>query len=198
MEELIVIVGLGNPGAKYENTLHNAGYMVVDEIARQQGVTFKQHKSPNLVAEFKTGYGTQMKKVVLAKACSYMNESGGPVSALLKFYKVAPENLLVIHDELDIDKYSLRMKIGGGEGGHNGLKSISRSLGTKDYMRLRYGIGRPAGRTPVVDFVLSNFPKKEEADKQICINEAAEAAMEVVTSGFDKAQHNLHTLQRQR
>ena len=195
MEKAFIVVGLGNPGEKYANTLHNAGHMVVDELAKKNNVTFKQHKTPNLVAEYKLGVGLDSPKIILAKTCSYMNESGGPVKALMKFYNITAKNIIVIHDELDIAKFSLKMKANGGEGGHNGLKSISQSIGTKNYMRIRYGIGRPPGRTAVVDYVLSNFHKKEEEFRKIAIIEAADAVEDIVTLGFDKAQLLLHTNQ---
>ncbi|QPK94298.1 aminoacyl-tRNA hydrolase [Actinomyces sp. zg-332] len=193
-----VVVGLGNPGEKYANTLHNIGYMVVDEIAKRHNVTFKQHKTSNLVAQLQLGYGIDSPKVILVKPCSYMNESGRPVNEILKFFKLNQTNLVVVQDELDINRFSLKMKIGGGEGGHNGLKSISQHIGSKNYIRVRYGIGRPPGRMPVADYVLSNFHKKDEDMKQVCIVECADAVEEIITLGFDKAQSRLHTLQNQR
>lgn len=193
-----VVVGLGNPGEKYANTLHNVGYMVVDEIARRYNVTFKQHKTSNLVAELQLGYGIDAPKIILVKTCSYMNESGRSVNELLKFLKLKQDNLIVVQDELDITRFSLKMKIGGGEGGHNGLKSISQHLGTKNYIRVRYGIGRPPGRMDVADYVLSNFHKKDEDVKQVCIVECADAVEDIVTLGFDKAQSRLHTFQNQK
>ena len=147
-----LIVGLGNPGPEYERTRHNVGQMVADELASRMGVGFTRHRAGAVVATGRLGIGGP--RVVLAKSTGYMNVSGRPVSALASFYGIGPEDLVVVHDELDIPFDTLRLKRGGGEGGHNGLKSITASLGTKDYARVRVGIGRPPGRMDVADFVL--------------------------------------------
>lgn len=144
-----LIVGLGNPGSEYERTRHNVGQMVADELASRMGVGFTRHRAGAVVATGRLGIGGP--RVVLAKSTGYMNVSGRPVSALASFYGIGPEDLVVVHDELDIPFDTLRLKRGGGEGGHNGLKSITASLGTKDYARVRVGIGRPPGRMDVAD-----------------------------------------------
>ena len=155
-----LIVGLGNPGPEYERTRHNVGQMVADELASRMGVGFTRHRAGAVVATGRLGIGGP--RVVLAKPTGYMNVSGRPVSALASFYGIGPEDLVVVHDELDIPFDTLRLKRGGGEGGHNGLKSITASLGTKDYARVRVGIGRPPGRMDVADFVLRPFTKPEQ------------------------------------
>ncbi|OKL50283.1 aminoacyl-tRNA hydrolase [Boudabousia marimammalium] len=193
-----IIVGLGNPGSQYAKNRHNIGQMVIHALAAEAGATLVRHKARAQVAEARLGIlpgGAPGPRVVLATLDSYMNTSGGPTAALLKFYSASAENLLVIHDELDIPEHALRLKLGGGEGGHNGLRSITSALGTKNYHRLRVGIGRPPGRMDTADYVLSNFPPKAAADWQVTIQEAAEAAEDVVTLGFLDAQQRLHSRQ---
>ena len=140
-----LVVGLGNPGREYAGNRHNVGFMVADLLAGRLGAKFGRHKRAVAeVAEARLGFGGP--KLVLVKPLTYMNLSGGPVAALAQFYKVAPGQVIAVHDELDIGYGQLRVKCGGGEGGHNGLRSITRSIGTKDYLRVRGGIGRPPGR----------------------------------------------------
>ncbi|GAA1626977.1 aminoacyl-tRNA hydrolase [Georgenia ruanii] len=191
-----LVVGLGNPGPEYAGNRHNVGQMVLDVLARRMNGSFTAHKARARVLDGRLGVmpgGAPGPRVILARPGSYMNVSGGPVGALVKFYDVEPDHLLVVHDELDLPAESLRLKQGGGEGGHNGLKSISSALGTKDYVRLRVGIGRPPGRMDPADYVLRDFPASERADLGVTLEEAADAVEEVVTLGLDKAQQRLHT-----
>lgn len=181
---MYLIVGLGNPGEEYEHTRHNAGFDAVDAVAREIGVRYWKNECGAL-----TGKGSWCgEDVVLAKPQSYMNTSGGPVKQLMAAYKVDGEHLIVIHDELDIDPGSIRVKLGGGHAGHNGLRSICDKTGTRDWFRVRVGIGRPPGRMPVVDWVLSR-PKKEAADDfASATDRAAQAALSLVKVGLEKTQ----------
>ena len=172
----LLVVGLGNPGARYARNRHNAGYLVADRLAELVGGRFSGHRSRAEVLQGRLpGEGGRPgPRVVVAKPAVFMNESGGPVAGLVRFYRAAPEALLVLHDDLELEPGVIRMRRGGGEGGHNGLRSISRSLGSKDYWRLRLGIGRPPGRTDPADFVLSNVSGREEAGFQIMLAEAVD------------------------
>ena len=153
-----LVVGLGNPGPTYAGTRHNVGYLVTDELATRMGGGFRAHKSgrADVVEGRLGGVGPGSTRAVLARPRSYMNESGGPVAALTAFYKVAPEHVVAVHDELDLPFDTLRVKLGGGDNGHNGLRSMRQSLGTGDFYRVRVGIGRPPGRQSPADFVLSH------------------------------------------
>lgn len=178
-----LVVGLGNPGPEYAGNRHNIGFMVADLLAERIGGKFKAHKSRAQVVEGRlAGH-----RVVLAKPMTYMNLSGGPVTALRDFYKVAPERLVVVHDELDIDFAVLRLKRGGGDNGHNGLKSITKSLGP-DYFRVRFGIGRPPGRMDVAAFVLRDFSSTERKGLDVEVDRAADAVESLVTEGLERAQ----------
>ncbi|MFC4554040.1 aminoacyl-tRNA hydrolase [Georgenia faecalis] len=191
-----LVVGLGNPGPEYAGNRHNVGQMVLDVLARRMGGSFTTHKARTQVLDGRLGVlpgGAPGPRVILAKPASYMNVSGGPVGALAKFYDVTPDRLLVVHDELDLPAQTLRLKVDGGEGGHNGLKSISSALGTKEYVRLRVGIGRPPGRMDPADYVLRDFAVAERPDLGVTLEEAADAVEEVVLSGLEKAQQRLHT-----
>ncbi|MDO5729309.1 MAG: aminoacyl-tRNA hydrolase [Actinomycetaceae bacterium] len=193
-----LIIGLGNPGAEYENNRHNVGRMVVSALADEAGAQFSSHRSGAYVAQARIGVGEGGRPgpvAILAYLTSYMNVSGQPTRALMSFYKTTPERLIVVHDELDLAEHTLRLKVGGGEGGHNGLRSISQALGTRDYARLRVGIGRPPGRQDPVSFVLSNFPRSSRADWEVTIQKAADALTEIVTTSFSYAQQRLHTAQ---
>ncbi|MFH5824422.1 aminoacyl-tRNA hydrolase [Georgenia sp. AZ-5] len=192
-----LVVGLGNPGPQYAGNRHNVGQMVLDVLARRMNGSFTAHKARAQVLDGRLGIlpgGAPGPRVILAKPGSYMNVSGGPVGALAKFYGIEADELLVIHDELDLPADTLRLKLGGGEGGHNGLKSISSAIGTKDYLRLRVGIGRPPGRMDPADYVLRDFPPSERADLAVTLEEAADAVEEVLTLGLEKAQQRLHTV----
>lgn len=185
-----LIVGLGNPGPEYERTRHNIGHRVAGELASRMGAGFTRHKAGAVVATGRLGIGGP--RVVIAMSTDYMNTSGRPVSALCRFYGVEPADLVVVHDELDIPFDTLRVKRGGGEGGHNGLKSISASLGTKDYARVRVGIGRPPGRMDVADFVLSPFTKEEQQLLPLHVDRAADAVEKLLTDGLAAAQTAFH------
>lgn len=185
-----LIVGLGNPGPEYERTRHNIGHMVVGELASRMGTGFTRHRAGARVAAGRLGIGGP--RVVLATSTGYMNTSGGPVSALLKFYGLTAEELVVVHDELDIPFDTLRLKRGGGEGGHNGLKSITKSIGTPDYYRVRAGIGRPPGRMDVADFVLRPFTSEEQKLLPLHVDRAADAVERLLAEGLQSAQSAFH------
>ncbi|MDY5584962.1 MAG: aminoacyl-tRNA hydrolase [Arcanobacterium sp.] len=190
------VVGLGNPGVKYEDTRHNIGYMVIAELLRRVGTTLSIHKATNTrAASLRIGIapGNPGEQVIVGLSNSYMNTSGGPVSALLKYFNCDLENLIVVHDELDLPFGTLKLKRGGGEGGHNGLKSISQSLGNKNYIRLRFGVGRPPGRQDPADFVLSAFNATERKELPFLIQDAADAVEQVLLNGLEQAQLKLHT-----
>jgi PTH1 family peptidyl-tRNA hydrolase len=178
-----LVVGLGNPGPEYAGNRHNIGAMVADLLAERIGAKFKAHKSRNLVVEGRLSG----QRVVLAKPSSYMNLSGGPVTALRDFYKASVDRLVVVHDELDIDYASLRLKLGGGDNGHNGLKSITKSLGP-DYYRVRAGVGRPPGRMEVADFVLKDFSAPERKELAWFVDRAADAVEALIGEGLERAQ----------
>ena len=190
-----LVVGLGNPGPSYAGHRHNIGYMVVDELARRLGSGFRAHKTgrADVVEGRIGGPGAGSPRVVLAKSRSYMNESGGPVKALATFYKVPPSRIIAIHDELDIDFGTLRSKLGGGDNGHNGLKSMRSSLGTGDFYRVRAGIGRPPGRQEVADFVLSNYSTTERKELPFQIDTAADAVESLIADGLEKTQQRFNS-----
>jgi PTH1 family peptidyl-tRNA hydrolase len=166
--------------------------MVLDVLAQRTSATYKQHKAHALVAEGKLGVGFDAPKLVLAKSLGYMNTSGGPVANLLKFYDMKPENLIVIHDELDIDAATLKIKFSGGHGGHNGLRDIISAIGN-DYIRLRVGIGRPPGRMETSDFVLQNFNSTEREELPTTLEIAADMIEAITTSGLAEAQQKYHS-----
>ena len=185
-----LIVGLGNPGPKYAATRHNAGFAVVELLAGRLGGRFKTHKSRCEVVEGRLGEHA----VVLAKPMSFMNESGGPVKAVATFFKVPVESLVVVHDELDLPFGTVRMKRGGGEGGHNGLRSISSSFGSKEYVRVRVGIGRPPGRQDPADYVLREFGSTERRELPLLFDLAADAVEAALSEGLEAAQNRFHAL----
>ncbi len=178
-----LVVGLGNPGEEYAGNRHNIGFMVADLLADRMGGRFKSHKSRAQVAEGRISG----RRVVLAKPMSFMNVSGGPVTALRDFYKVPVDRLIVVHDELDIDYATLRLKRGGGDNGHNGLKSITKSLGP-DYLRVRCGIGRPPGRMEVATFVLRDFSSVERKELDWFVDRSADAVEALMAEGLERAQ----------
>ncbi|MBV7364195.1 aminoacyl-tRNA hydrolase [Actinomycetaceae bacterium TAE3-ERU4] len=191
-----LIVGLGNPGPKYQRNRHNVGQMVADALVDMMNASYTRHRAGALVADGRLGVlpgGIPGPRVLVAKLDCYMNVSGRPLAALAKFYNVNAQRILVVHDELDIPEHTLRLKTGGGEGGHNGLRSITQCLGTKNYHRLRVGIGRPPGQMDTADFVLSDLPKRDIEDWALTVVNAAQAACEVVTDGFTTAQQRLHS-----
>jgi PTH1 family peptidyl-tRNA hydrolase len=166
--------------------------MVLDVLAKRTNATYKQHKAHALVAEGKLGVGFDAPKLVLAKSLGYMNTSGGPTANLLKFYDLKPENLIVIHDELDIDAATLKIKFSGGHGGHNGLRDIISAIGN-DFIRLRVGIGRPPGRMETSDFVLQNFNSTEREELPTTLEIAADMIEAITTSGLAEAQQKYHS-----
>lgn len=190
-----LVVGLGNPGPEYAGHRHNVGHMVNDVLADRMGASFRRHKTGQAdVVEGRLGApGMPAPRVVLARPRSYMNTSGGPVSAVAKFYGVTPDHVVAIHDELDIAFGTLRLKKGGGDNGHNGLRSMRSSLGTGDFFRVRVGIGRPPGRQDVADFVLSNYSSTERKELPIQLVDAADAVESLVLDGLEKAQQRFNS-----
>jgi peptidyl-tRNA hydrolase, PTH1 family len=183
-----LVVGLGNPGKEYARNRHNAGFMVAELLAGRLGARFgRARKAVAEVAEGRLGLGGP--RLVLVKPLTYMNLSGGPVAALSQFYKIAPDHVVAVHDELDLPYGQVRAKLGGGEGGHNGLRSMSKSLGSKEYARVRFGIGRPPGRQDPADFVLSDFSAAERKELEFLVDRAADVAEAIVTRGIDWAQN---------
>ena len=187
-DERWIIAGLGNPGPEYAGNRHNAGFMVVDLLAERMGGRFKAHRTRNEVADGRLA-GVA---VTLAKPRTYMNLSGGPVAALASFYKVPPERLVVVHDELDIPFGTVRLKLGGGDNGHNGLRSITRALGTNAYYRIRLGVGRPPGRMDAATFVLRNFSTAERQELPLLIDRGADAVETLLSKGMAAAQNMFH------
>jgi PTH1 family peptidyl-tRNA hydrolase len=186
-----LVVGLGNPGPEYAETRHNIGVRVVELLAaRAGGGRFSKHKSNADVLEGRLAG----RRTVLAVPRTYMNVSGGPVAGLLRYYGVAPTDLVVVHDDLDLGFGVVRLKQGGGEGGHNGLRSISGSIGTKDYLRVRFGIGRPPGRQDPADFVLKRFSGAERKELEFAVDLAADAAEALLRDGLEPAQNRFHAL----
>lgn len=184
-----LVVGLGNPGPEYAMNRHNVGFMVADLLAGRMGGRFKRAgKAQAQVVEGRVGPpGPMGRRVVLVKPMSFMNLSGGPVNALRDFYKVPQAHVVAVHDELDIDFGTLRLKLGGGDNGHNGLKSITKAMGP-DYHRVRFGIGRPPGRMPVADFVLKDFSSVERKELEFFVDRAADAVESLVLEGLERAQ----------
>ena len=196
MSNVWLVVGLGNPGRQYEGNRHNVGAMVLDVLAGRMNGSFTQHKARAAVLDARLGTlpgGVPGPRVILARPATYMNTSGGPVAALMQFYDVDAENLLVLHDELDIREHQLRLKRGGGEGGHNGLRSISSAIGTKDYARLRIGVGRPPGRQDPADYVLSDFAASQREELGVTLQLAADAVGDVVVDGLLASQNVWNT-----
>jgi len=185
-----LVVGLGNPGPSYAGHRHNVGYLVVAELADRMGAGFRAHKSgrADVVEGRLAPPGTDAPRVVLARARSYMNEAGGPVKQLAGFYKVPPEQIIAVHDELDLPFDTMRVKLGGGDNGHNGLRSLRSSLGTGDFYRVRGGIGRPPRRQDVSDFVLSNYTAAELKAIPLQVSTAADAVESLIDAGLERTQ----------
>ena len=192
-----LVVGLGNPGTQYAGNRHNVGHMVLDELAKRTGGVFKAAgRAQAVVADARLGLlpgGVPGPRVVLAKPTTYMNVSGGPVSALAQYYDVPAERTILVHDELDIPFADVRLKRGGGEGGHNGLRDTTKGLGSKDYVRVRVGVGRPPGRMDAADFVLKDFAKVELKELPWVLDRAADAVEAVIVDGLEAAQLRFHT-----
>ena len=182
MADRWLVIGLGNPGAEYEKTRHNIGQLVITNLANNQ--KFSAHKSQMQICEVRCGD----QQLVLAKSRGFMNESGGPARSLSDFYKIEVNKIIAIHDELDLPFNALRIKQGGGDNGHNGLKSLTDSFSTTDYLRIRMGIGRPIGDQDPADFVLKPFSKDERIDIDQFIQRGADAINSLVINGLDKAQ----------
>ncbi len=182
MADRWLVIGLGNPGPEYEQTRHNVGQLVLDQLS--VGQKFSSHKSRMEICEIKCGEDS----LVLAKSRGYMNETGGPAKSLLDFYKIEPTQVIAVHDELDLPFNALRIKQGGGDNGHNGLKSLTASFSTADYFRIRMGIGRPIGDQDPADFVLKPFSKEERKDLGEFTTRGADAITALVLTGMDKAQ----------
>src|SRR5690349_4174369 len=189
MAEPLLVVGLGNPGPQYATTRHNLGFLVADILSDRLGSGFKVHKKSG--AEVATGR-LGGRSVVLAKPRCYMNESGRQVGPLAKFYSVPPADVVVIHDELDIDFGRIRLKFGGGVAGHNGLRSVSSALGTNDFQRVRIGIGRPPGNKSGAAFVLENFTSTERPEVGTICEQAADATELLIRDGLESAQNLVH------
>jgi PTH1 family peptidyl-tRNA hydrolase len=190
-----LVVGLGNPGPDYAGTRHNVGYLVTDELSRRMGSGFRAHKSgrADVVEGRLSAPGLHGPRVVLARPRCFMNESGGPVKALASFYKVGPGAIIAIHDELDLPFGTLRTKFGGGDNGHNGLKSLRSSLGTGDFYRVRAGVGRPPGRQAPADFVLSPYSSAERKELPFQVALAADAVESLVADGLDLTQSRFNS-----
>jgi PTH1 family peptidyl-tRNA hydrolase len=186
-----LVVGLGNPGPTYSAHRHNIGYAVAEEFACRLGVRFRApHGLRAEVAEGRLGpLGPDAVRVVLAKSRTFMNEVGGAVAGLVRYLKSSPDRLVVIHDELDLDPGQLRIKFGGGDNGHNGLKSIRKSLGTGDFFRIRFGIGRPPGRQDPADFLLSDFAPSERDWVAAETVRAADAVESLLSVGLERTQN---------
>lgn len=185
-----LIVGLGNPGTKYEATRHNIGQMVVDVLAERNGSRYAQHKAGARIAEARLRPGAP--KIVLAKSNGFMNTSGGPVSALARYFNVSADRLIVIHDELDLPFDTLKIKLGGGHGGHNGIRDIAKAMDTPEFLRIRVGIGRPPGEQPAADYVLRPFAGSERARLEVLLEDAADAVEVLIEEGLAAAQQRFH------
>jgi len=184
-----LVVGLGNPGPGYSGNRHNVGFMVLDLLAQRTGARFKAHKTRADVVEGRLAG----ERVVLAKPRSYMNDSGGPVASLRDFFKTPLERVVVVHDELDLPYGGLRLKLGGGDNGHNGLRSIRRSLGSGDFNRVRFGIGRPPGSMDAASFVLRDFGTTERKELELNVDHAADAVEAMLIEGLERAQNSYNT-----
>ncbi|HTT70827.1 MAG TPA: aminoacyl-tRNA hydrolase [Anaeromyxobacteraceae bacterium] len=183
-----LVVGLGNPGEDYARTRHNLGYLVADRLAEELGTTFASERFAAALSEARLG----PLRVLLMKPLTYMNHSGEAVGAALRFYKLGLEDLVVVHDDLELDPFRVQVKVGGGHGGHNGLKSLNAHLGSPDYPRVRMGVGRPPLRQDPADFVLARFPLAQGEEVRACVARAAEAARAVVELGAVKAMNQFN------
>jgi PTH1 family peptidyl-tRNA hydrolase len=183
-----MIVGLGNPGKDYQKNRHNVGFMAIDKIAQEFGIENKKVKSKAIIMEGKK----DNKKIILVKPQTYMNLSGTAVASLVQFFKISPENLIVIHDDLDLPSLSIRLRPGGGAGGQKGVSSIIQNLGTQRFNRIRIGIGRPPGRMDAADYVLQNFPKQEEKELPFLFDTVTKAVESILESGIEIAMNKFN------
>ena len=195
-----LVVGLGNPGPGYAFHRHNAGYLVVDDLARRARTTFAAPRGMKAdVAETRItasgvgGIGADADKLVLMRSRTYMNESGSSVAKVARFFQIKPDHIIAVHDELDIDFRQLRLKFGGGDNGHNGLKSMRSHLGTGDFFRVRFGIGRPPGRQEPADFVLTNFPAALREEVALEVGRAADAVESLILEGLAATQNKFNS-----
>lgn len=188
-----LVVGLGNPGDQYSATRHNVGQMVIDELVSRHSIKLSSHKSRTEIAAYKLGVGENIQSIILAKSKGYMNETGGPIKALANFYSVETQNIIALHDELDIGFSTIRSKFAGGDNGHNGLKSMSSAFDTPDYFRVRLGIGRPMGQQDPADFVLKAFSKIEQKDVGEFIARGADVVESLITQGLERTQSAFNT-----
>jgi PTH1 family peptidyl-tRNA hydrolase len=188
-----LVIGLGNPGSEYSATRHNIGQMVVDELAKRHKVKWSSHKSRTEIAAFKIGFGDDAQSVIIAKSKSYMNETGGPLKALAAFYKVEPDRIIALHDELDIAYSTIRSKIAGGDNGHNGLKSMTSALATAEYYRVRLGIGRPMGSQDPADFVLKAFSVAEKKTLPEFIDRGCDVVESLIAHGLEQTQSRFNS-----
>lgn len=185
-----LVVGLGNPGPGYAGNRHNVGQMVLDTLAERVEARLSRHRSTTMLAEARLRPGGP--KLILAKPLSYMNTSGGPVSAAAKYFGIQPDRVIVVHDDLDLPFETLRLKSGGGHGGQNGVRDIIKALGTPDFLRVRVGIGRPPGQQSAADYVLRDFPSSERAQLPFLLDEAADAIERIIDDGLVAAQQRHH------
>ena len=183
-----LVVGLGNPGPQYAGNRHNAGFMVVDVLAARMGGRFKAHKHRADAVEGRLG----ATRAILIKPKTYMNESGGPVAALRSFFSVPIAQVIVVHDELDLEAGVVRVKFGGGDNGHNGLRSVTKSLGSKDYLRVRLGVGRPPGQMDPADYVLRDVPAAQREELRLQVEVAADVVESLVSRGLEPTQNLFH------
>lgn len=189
-----LVVGLGNPGPKYASTRHNIGQMVLDHIVGASGARFKTaRRAQAVLVEGRIGNPGADERAILSKPTTFMNVSGGPVAALATYYDIPPERIVVVHDEVDIPFDAVRLKLGGGEGGHNGLRDLTKALGTKDYLRVRVGVGRPAGSRDTADHVLAPFNTTERKTLELLISDAADAVESLILEGLTAAQQRFHS-----
>jgi PTH1 family peptidyl-tRNA hydrolase len=186
--DLALIVGLGNPGASYAGNRHNVGFMVLDELARRVGGRFTSHKAGADLLEARLAG----RRVIMARPRSFMNVSGPAVAGTARYFKIPATDVVVVHDDLDLDYGVLKLKRGGGEGGHNGLRSISACLGSKDYLRVRFGIGRPPGRMDPADFVLRDFSPAQRRELDLLVDRGADAVEQLLVQGLTATQNQLH------
>lgn len=188
-----LVVGLGNPGEKYASTRHNIGFLVAEELAVRLGGKFVSNKYRALVLETRLGVGTNSPKVIIVKPQTYMNDSGNAVAPLAQYFNCSPEQIIVVHDELDIPFSSLRVKMGGGDNGHNGLKSLTQSLGTPEYFRVRVGIGRPTTPQDTADYVLEKFNKSEKSIVPGLLMRSCDAIESLISKGLEITQQNFNS-----
>lgn len=194
-----LVVGLGNPGPAYAATRHNVGWLVADLLAERAGVGLTTDRRIRAqLAETRVaggrwgGVGADAQKVIVCKPTTFMNESGRAVAAVAKFHRVAPEQIVAVHDELDLNPGQFRVKLGGGDNGHNGLRSMRQHLGTGDFHRVRFGIGRPAGNRSVTDWVLGGWSRSEAADVAVDIERGADVVESLILHGLTATQNSFN------